>query len=403
MANNQLLTKNAGAIQAVGSVIARPVDRIEALVETFSQLKSMANLLTPLTQITHIKEMHQVSFRAVVVDPNVDSYGNGSECYKGFFHDDDERALGKVGLMNIMAAAGIQHVYKKDVADGRETPNFWKVEFCLAVQDFDGLWRQVIESKEYDLRDGAPETLTPRKNANGKTVKDDKGRTVMVPVDANRLNEMRKHGYRRCETCALEAAVRAILSLKQKYTIEELAKPFVVPKLVFVPDMSDPTVRKMVVAQGLSGANKLYGHDLNVRLLHVPSDVEALPSPPASEPPAAPPEEQVMDTSPESECGKSEPEQYDAEAFPELSIAPRVDTPKCACAHGCDKQLSKEVAEMTSSRVGSPRCAQCYPGKDWDSALHRQFDRTGMKINGRLISPTEADVMAATARRRTAA
>jgi hypothetical protein len=126
-------------------------------------------------------------------------------------------------------------------------------------------------------------------------------------------------------------------------------------------------------------------------------------SQPAGESPAAGNEEQVIDTPPESEWGESMPEQYDADAFPELTIAPRLEAPRCACAHGCDKQLSMEVAEMTASRVGSPRCAQCYPGKEWDSALHRRFGYTGMKINGRSISPAEADEIAAAARRRTAA
>src|SRR6185369_13154252 len=76
---------------------------------------------------------------------------------------------------------------------------------------------------------------------------------------SNQIDEGRKHGLRNCEARAINAAIRECgCGIKQKYTRAELAKPFVVVRVAFQPDFSDPDIKRMVTQQAMSGVSALY-------------------------------------------------------------------------------------------------------------------------------------------------
>jgi hypothetical protein len=54
-----------------------------------------------------------------------------------------------------------------------------------------------------------------------------------------------------------------------------LEKPFVVPKIAFHPDVSDPEVRKMLLQQGLEASNILFGPQMTQGII----ERAALPEP----------------------------------------------------------------------------------------------------------------------------
>jgi hypothetical protein len=68
----------------------------------------------------------------------------------------------------------------------------------------------------------------------------------------------RRFGLRLAESKSMNAAIRN-LGIKAKYALEELKKPFVMFRCSYVPDMSDPDIKRMVAGQALSGAGLLYG------------------------------------------------------------------------------------------------------------------------------------------------
>lgn len=71
--------------------------------------------------------------------------------------------------------------------------------------------------------------------------------------------QKRKFRLQLAQTGAMDRVIRKILGLKGTYKREELQKPFVVPKIAFSPDVSDPKVREALLRQGLEATNVLYG------------------------------------------------------------------------------------------------------------------------------------------------
>lgn len=69
----------------------------------------------------------------------------------------------------------------------------------------------------------------------------------------------RKHKIKLAEAGAMNRVVRMLLGLKAGYTKQELAKPFVVARIVFKPDYSDPQIRKIMVEQSIKSLTSVYG------------------------------------------------------------------------------------------------------------------------------------------------
>jgi hypothetical protein len=271
---------------------AKPINAVEELARALEQMSKTANVLSPVAAVDSIMALHQVSLRVVKVDGTVDSNGNGPECYfDKRFCKPGEVALGKNALAKIMGAAGVQIASKRRL-DDRSDPNYCEVEVVLAIRDFDGTLRQVIASKEMDLRPGAPETMKPEYVNSQKT-----GR--MVAQEDTAIADKRRHIQSHAETKAIERGIRLLFSLRQKYTAAELQKPFVVPKLVPALDPSDPEQKAALIQHALGGQAALYGGPRTVepaRMLKAAGDdyeeetvdLGAMPEAPKDAPPAPP-------------------------------------------------------------------------------------------------------------------
>lgn len=271
-----------------------PLARVEELQTTLARLQGACNLVVPVIQQDYIPPMHRVSLRAVVVQPG-DCYADSKWCRDG------EQALGKTGLLKILQAAGGSVSWSRRM-DDRSDPYYCEWAVMIRYRQLDGQWIEVQGSKELDLRDGSPEAM----GQNGR-----------------QLAQSRRHIQPMAETKALLRAIRAALALRQKYTREELARPFVVPALVPDLPMDDPRVREQVVASMLGAQAALYGPV-------APAPVEPLPALPIREVVAS-----------------DEPELAEVEGVPELDPWDEVVTAAPPCLLPVDEEAISSCRDET--------------------------------------------------------
>ncbi len=70
---------------------------------------------------------------------------------------------------------------------------------------------------------------------------------------------LRKTFAEKAMTGAILRVIRALIGMKGTYTIEELKKPFVIPRVTFSPDYNNPEVRRAMLEQGMSSVNNMFG------------------------------------------------------------------------------------------------------------------------------------------------
>lgn len=237
---------------------------VESLHAALRDLSPKVHLLSPTINPEYVPEFHEVAVRLVVVDPR----DEGGEVYKLPGAQADERALSKVALDRIAAAAGISwDPIRSGRIDDASDPHYCHFQAVGYVRDLDGSRRTLIGSKEIDLREGNPalKAWTPQ-----------------------RLNEARLHLLSMAESKAKNRVVRS-LGLKQKYRVAELAeKPFAVLSLVLTGASEDPQLERIakekLLDAALSTSRELYG--TAPRLLQVPE--QPAPPPPIERQPPPP-------------------------------------------------------------------------------------------------------------------
>lgn len=207
------------------------------------------NLLSPFTQITGLAPQHGIIASIVKINPDASKGGPG-EVYNGLpFLSAGEVAIAKIGLRKIAEGAGIS--LESFRTDPRTIPYLWEFKAVATYRGIDGTQIRKEATAEWDLRDGAPRL---------------KGWT------ANQVSEGRKNGLRNAETRAINAVIRE-LGIKQKYTAAELAKPFLVLRVAWQPDPTNPDQMRMVAEQALRGTSALYGSALPAPSSHQGGDV----------------------------------------------------------------------------------------------------------------------------------
>jgi len=368
-----------------------PLDKIEALNELFLTLHEKVNFLCPLATVDNILPMHQVSLRAVFINPEVNSKGVGPECYRGrAFCEDDEVALGKVALDKLEAAAGVRRI-GGGRTDDRSEQHFCEFNVILEITDFDGTKRTAVGTRALDLRDGAPDATKTDYINNQK---------VLRPLSVADLLAKRQNMLALCETKARLRALRELLGLQQKYTVKDLEKPFVIPKLVPHLDPNDPETKSALIATALGQTPQLYGK---------PAEVLGTGQlPPEQMPPIKPVDgDQVTDQTSSDDSNDatqgSNPNQAaqteTAEAEDDLAgFRPPSTAPEavCACPCGHQKEVTKEREAATVKAVGSSRCPECFPGRYFNLAQHKDLTTLDLKGYPGGLTPKEAAKMAKT-------
>lgn len=201
----------------------------------------------------------------VRVNTTVNEDGQGPETYidRGFMKGRDQRALNRVGLMKIAAAAGVKWTPQTGRRDDGRVPHLWQYYAEGVVDTPDGSYQIISGEVEIDLRDGSPQIGGWTPEAWQALLEQNRHRQKSDQVWAingwseKRLMQARSMGLRLSETKAKNRAIRS-LGLQQVYTVKELEKPFVVFRAMYVPDTSDPVIRRMVAERALHGRQALY-------------------------------------------------------------------------------------------------------------------------------------------------
>jgi len=263
-----------------------------SLMQAFGVAAKMANLLLPVTRIDFIPPGYSVSLRIVQLDPLApDPKGQterarmgGGDVYKPE-QGGDGFAISKVALDKLSAAAGISWDPRlcTRMDDGSDAHY---VEFRAAghLIDFDGRRRDICATKAVDLR---------------------KGSATIAGWTDRRLQIAREHILSLSESKAKNRAIRQALTIKAKYTAEELRRHFVVPTLVFDPNrIEDPEMRREAVRRitdrALGMTDRLYG----------PKPVEPIDVTPKPEPKSPPPP--VSETKADNDDGEPTDAQIEA-------------------------------------------------------------------------------------------
>lgn len=241
----------SGAPRAASTSLARPASA--SLSGTFSRGADVtqrladasagrAHLVAPATACDVVPEGCAVALSVVTIDPENDTYDVGM----------GKRGLGKAALDRLGAAAGISWdaTQSRRLDDGRD-PHYCVYYAVGTYRHFDGTEVQITGTKEMDLRVGSPqlEALEERARLKGKS------------ADAQ-IREMRLHILAHAESKAKLRATRSI-GIRSSYTRDELARPFVVAKLMFTGQSDDPEIRRMFASKRadamLGGGRALYG------------------------------------------------------------------------------------------------------------------------------------------------
>lgn len=254
------------------------------LAERIRALQAHAFILSPMSAVAAIAPGYEITPVVVAIDPSVDAEsGRGAEVYyqPSIHKKVKERgqwvplevSLNKYGLLRILGAVGV-NVYPPRWLQDPTEKYLWICEVSGDVTEFDGRVRRLpAGTGSLDARDGSadigewtpPEWAKRVEVANAqraKTPEAERWKVKPEPMDGGwtkeRVMQVRKYGRQLAETKAMNRLARN-LGVRQSYTIAELtAKPFVIMRTMFMPDMTNPRVAEMIAAVNLGARHLLY-------------------------------------------------------------------------------------------------------------------------------------------------
>lgn len=204
----------------------------------YAILRAKFHILTPMSSFSALAPQHGLVVTKVHIDSdpaNGEVYSDKLFCKTGS-HDplDDEVALTKIALRRFAIAGGWN--LKPEIL--KIEKNYWLVRASNTFVGIDGA-KQVLEAtEEYDLRDGSPQ---------------------VQGMSAARLNAARSHGLRGAEARALNAALREF-GIRQKFTRRDLQKPFILMRMMFLPDVNNQDQMRMVAERAMAGVHAFFPH-----------------------------------------------------------------------------------------------------------------------------------------------
>lgn len=277
-----------------------------------------ANLLMPSTHIAGLSEFHSPVVEKVLLSSNKDD----GDVYPHSGEEDGDKAkfrLTKQALMKLSVCAGIiWSPTETKRTDNRADRNYVSFAAVGGIKKADG--QPVFFKAEYDLDfEVIEEQLRESYEQKAKKYKKDataKEKSEYVDFCVKRdLLQKRQHKLKLAESGAMNRVVREILGLKNAYTKAELAKPFVMVRIVFRPDYNDKEVKKQLIAAHIQSMTGIYGRQVMDATIQESEPIDITPikdddlDPPGDKQPDPPPvdpiEKQAIDfeaSSPEEQA-----------------------------------------------------------------------------------------------------
>ena len=276
-------------------------DTKESVENELAEYKEQsANILGPLTKMDGLSEFHKVIVDSVTLSINPfdgdiykhkDKYGDNPAQY----------ILTGQALQKLAICAGVawNPIETKATSISQKYVAYNAVG---CIRKADGL--PVCYQAEYDVDiDVVEDELRGQFNEKRKKWEEAPWFQKMSPGSQNdyvesalckELNFKKKHKTKIAATGAKNRVIRALLSVKKTYTIVELKKPFVMPRVILQPDYSDPEVKKMMLTAAIQAQTGVFGPapsqapaidissgDYDVR--PVPEDIDEPEPPPPSD------------------------------------------------------------------------------------------------------------------------
>lgn len=346
---------------------------------------STANVLVPTQTITQVSPWHAARTSVVQVNPDPaagDVFKVGSRYNAQTKQSEDLYCLAKPALMRIAAAAGIVWNWRESGPQALQR-DYVVYRAVGAVRLPDGSWQPIVGTKEIDLTVVEEELREANLAKAQELASDPKKREYLRGMTPEQWAEVqtrtamiqwRKNKLMRAETGAMERVIKAALGIKSQYTREELQKPFIVPRIDFSPDYSDPEVRRALIEHGVNAMAGLFGQTLPS------SAAAALPSgrqpAPFERPPiesAAFTDQEGADEIPEPDLGPDDEippwDDEPQEAPPSPAAAPtaaagNTQRPSSAQQAGtvcaaCGKAVTEKVADYSWKHFGQVLCYGC--------------------------------------------
>jgi hypothetical protein len=244
---------------------AKSIEKFQSELEEYRK-KNQYNVLVPTVTIQEISPFHKPVLEIVRINPDPKAGGEVYEVVWG----SGNYSLRAVALNKIAFAAGIiWNAKNSGRTDDGSDPSIVSYRAEAAVRKEDGTYMvrnaeymldlSVVEQEIRDSYEQKSQALMREKKAkNEKWTEEDRKSYVEKSVKRDVLQK-RKFRLQLASTGAMDRVIRMILGLKGTYKKEELEKPFVVPKIAFSPDVSDPKVRDLLLRQGLDATNVLFG------------------------------------------------------------------------------------------------------------------------------------------------
>lgn len=248
-----------------------------------------ANLLLPSTNIEALSDFHA---------PVIDSVYLSSDPKDGDVYpvkntvENNSFRLSAQGLRKLSVCAGIiWHPYECRRLDDRKDKGYVAFQAVGGIRKADG--QPVWWKGEYDLDfDVVEEELIDQYAAQckGWNKPEDHKQAYIDSCVRRDLLFKRKHKLKLAETGAMNRVARAILGLKGAYTKEELAKPFVMLRIVLRPDYTDKDVRAKLADAAIKAMVGIYGPEAPIeqRQTDLSAMGEVIDIPPEDEPGFAP-------------------------------------------------------------------------------------------------------------------
>lgn len=165
--------------------------------------------------------------------------------------DGGKLAPSKVALDRLAELAGISDEYTRRVDDGK-TPFRWEYESAVLIRGLDGTTRRIVRRREVDLTESGPDFALAVESAK-------RGGRYTAGTVPGQIQQARKFGAAICESKAHNRAVRAALGIAAAMPPDQAARPFVVPKLTWVPPADNAMIQQMIAAKELGLVDALFG------------------------------------------------------------------------------------------------------------------------------------------------
>lgn len=255
------------------------------------------NILTPAVALGTIPKDHRIVVSRVSIDPNP---AHGEVYQNTLFTKNGEVAISKVGLEKLAQCAGI-NIERIERLDSGTVPFFWEYQAYGWWLGFDGTIIQRTKGRQLDLRDGSK---------------------ALKGFTDNQIDQARIHGPAVCESKAINRLYRTY-GIKQKYFQAELARPFIVCKMRYEPDMSNPLTNAIVNQLRMGATKLLFPMAIDVSM------VDPLKLPEHARPRTAPPAADMTDED-DPEPAKRAAPPLAGQAFGEEPPAPAAAAPRDA-------------------------------------------------------------------------